>query len=170
MSAAIDKDTVHKPQETGQMNRLLFTATLLSFTLGLSAQTLPYAKKHYNLTRGVAIAGYDPVSYFDQKPQKGSTAISYNHSGVIYYFVSEANKAAFVKNPALYEPQYGGYCAYAIADGDKVKVDPLTYKIIDRKLYLFYNFRGTNTLELWNKNEKSLLSNAQKRWSEIIRK
>jgi len=108
VSAAIDKDTVHKPQETGQMNRLLFTATLLSFTLGLCAQTLPYAKKHYNLTRGVAMAGYDPVSYFDQKPQKGSPAISYNHSGVIYYFVSEANKATLQRIRPFMNHSMGG--------------------------------------------------------------
>lgn len=136
----------------------------------VQAQNLPYAKKHYNLENNVAIQGYDPVSYFtENKAEEGKKFISYSHGGVVYYFVNESNKKAFIENPTKYEPQYGGYCAYAMADGEKVRIDPETFKIIDNKLYLFYNFRFTNTLKLWNKKENELLPKSEVEWAKIIK-
>ena len=131
-----------------------------------------YNKEHYNLKKELAIQGYDPVAYFmENKAVKGSEKYSFKTpKGITYQFISEANKKAFEKDPQQYEPQYGGYCAYAMAYGDKVKIDPETYQITDGKLYLFYNFGRTNTLLKWNKNEAKLLVDANKEWSEIIRK
>lgn len=155
--------------ETNTMKQVIFLLLLIS-SWQLSAQHLPYAKKHYNLQKGMAIQGYDPVSYFKaNSAEKGKESIVYNHNGIVYYFSSQANKQAFIENPAKYEPQYGGYCAYAMADGDKVKIDPETFKIVDGKLYLFYNFRLTNTLKLWNKEETELLPKAEMEWLKIIK-
>lgn len=153
------------------MKHLLWIPILFLASSGLSAQQgLLYAKKHYNLEKNLAIQGYDPVSYFTKnKAEEGKKSIFYSHQGVIYQFGSEANKELFQENPAKYEPQYGGFCAYAMADGEKVRVDPETFKIIDGKLYLFYNFRFTNTLKLWNKEEGVLLSKAEKAWAKIIK-
>ena len=73
------------------------------------------------------------------------------------------------KNPAKYEPQYGGWCAYAMgAKGEKVSVDPKTYKIVDGKLYLFYNRLFNNTLEDWNENEAKLKNKADANWVNIF--
>jgi hypothetical protein len=75
----------------------------------------------------------------------------------------------FKANPEKYKPAYGGWCAYAMGEnGEKVKVDPETYKIVDGKLYLFYNFWTTNTLDDWNKNEKKLKEAADRNWSKIV--
>lgn len=125
---------------------------------------------HFNLNKNnVVIDGYDPVSYFNGRPQQGIEAISVEYRGVIYWFASEANKAKFNKNPVKFEPQYGGWCAYALGlEPQKVKIDPKTYKIVDGKLYLFYNFGLTNTLKTWNKEELILLPKADKNWTEII--
>lgn len=146
---------------------------VLIMLLGLIMPTMAqdtYSKKHYNLEKNVAIQGYDPVSYFTKnKAEEGKESISYTHNGVTYRFASEENKRLFVTNPSKYEPQYGGYCAYAMADGDKVKIDPETFKIVDGKLYLFYNFRFTNTLKLWNKEESVLLPKAEREWAKIIK-
>lgn len=72
-------------------------------------------------------------------------------------------------SPEKYEPAYGGWCAYAMGEtGEKVKIDPETYKIVDGKLFLFYNFWGNNTLEDWNENEKSLKSKADQNWKKIV--
>ena len=144
------------------------TISLLGLLLGLTAfgQT---STKHYNLKRGIAIQGYDPVSYFEKgRAEKGLESIQYKYNGATYLFTSSAHKQAFETNPTQYEPTYGGYCAYAMADGDKVKIDPKTFKILDGKLYLFYNFGGTNTLTLWNDEEASLLPKADKAWKKII--
>jgi len=126
-------------------------------------------KKHFNLEKGIAINGYDPVGYFTQgKPVKGSKDFAVVDEGVTYYFSSSASKEEFKKNPARYEPQYGGWCAYAMgSNGTKVEVDPETFKIISGKLYLFYNKFFNNTLKSWNKNELVLQPKAEANWQKI---
>lgn len=123
----------------------------------------------FNLDKKVAIQGYDPIGYFKQnKPVKGKKEIASTYEGVIYYFSSIENKNLFIKNPAKYEPQYGGWCAYAMGDsGDKVEINPETFKIIEGKLYLFYNAYFNNTLKSWNKNEAALKSKADTNWKKI---
>jgi len=126
----------------------------------------------YNLEKGLAIQGYDPVAYFkSNEATKGKKEISYEFEDVTYYFSSEANRDAFKKNPAAYEPQYGGWCAYAMGEtGEKVEIDPETFKILDGKLYLFYNAYFNNTLPKWNKNETALKSKADKNWNTFTKK
>jgi YHS domain-containing protein len=126
-------------------------------------------KQQYNIASdGLAIKGFDPVAYFtEQKAVKGKTAFAVSHQGVLYHFATAANKELFKKNPAAYEPQYGGWCAFAMGDnGEKVQVDPETFKILNGKLYLFYNRLFTNTLTNWNKDEKVLNSKADQNWKK----
>ncbi len=123
----------------------------------------------YNLKKGIALEGYDPVSYFDGKPQEGSEKIKVEYKGVTYLFATAANAAKFKQTPDKFEPAYGGWCAYAMGDsGEKVKVDPETFKILNGKLYLFYNFWGNNTLTDWNKNEAPLKSKGDQNWKKIV--
>ncbi|MBL7791992.1 MAG: hypothetical protein JNK77_06705 [Saprospiraceae bacterium] len=152
-------------------------ALLMSFFLFLQfqadAQSIAQRKQHFHTDKkGLAIDGYDPVSYFGQKPQKGKKDHSYQHDGITYYFVSVENKNAFITNPDKYEPAYGGWCAYAMAqNGEKVDVDPLTYKIVDGRLLLFYNRLFTNTLGLWNelkKPEAQRVTSANEHWKKFI--
>lgn len=126
--------------------------------------------KHFNLENGIAIQGYDPVAYFNNKALKGDKKYSANYMGVYYYFSSESNKNYFLKNPSKYEPQYGGWCAFAMGDyGKKVEIDPETFKIIDGRLYLFYNAYFNNTLKSWNKDEKNLNARADKNWITLLK-
>ena len=126
---------------------------------------------HVNSKNGIGIQGYDPVTYFvSQKAVTGTREISSTYNDITYYFSSEENKQRFVNNPQDFLPQYGGWCAYAIGkSGDKVKIDPGTFKILDNKLYLFYNFRGYNTLNDWDKDEANLLSQADINWQQITK-
>lgn len=126
-------------------------------------------KKQFNLENGIAISGYDPVAYFKQhKAVKGRKDLAIYNQGVAYYFSSQENKEEFKKNPSVYEPQYGGWCAYAMgSSGEKVSVDPGTFKIINNKLYLFYNSFFNNTLKSWNRNEKDLNAKADQNWSQL---
>ncbi len=125
--------------------------------------------KHFNLKKSLAMDGYDPVSYFTNKPVEGKSEFKYDFNGVTYWFASQANLNTFKRDPQKYEPAYGGWCAYAMgADGEKVKVDPETFKISNGKLYLFYNFWGNNTLIDWNKNEKELMLKADQNWKKIV--
>jgi YHS domain-containing protein len=147
---------------------ILFAALVLTTTA--SAQSADTRKKQFNLDKtGLAIDGYDPVSYFNGKPLDGKKDLTLDREGVTYRFATTADRDAFKADPAKYEPQYGGWCAYAMgAKGDKVEVDPETYKIIDGKLYLFYNKFFNNTLKSWNKDESHLKTNADQSWTKFI--
>lgn len=149
--------------------RVSISILLLLGSIATFAQTDALRQKHYNLDDGLAIEGYDPVSYFDGKPAEGKNNLTYSYKGVIYRFSNQGNLAKFKSTPEKYEPAYGGWCAYAMGEnGEKVKVDPETYKIVDGKLYLFYNFWANNTLEKWNKNEPKLKEAGDRNWSKIV--
>ena len=153
---------------TLSMFRLTIMGLMLLMTIGTMAQQNKRTEQ-FNLEKGLAIQGYDPVAYFtQQKAVKGDPRYAVNASGVRYYFATEANKALFLKNPAAYEPQYGGWCAYAMgATGEKVEIDPETFKILNGKLYLFYHSWTNNTLTKWNKDEANLKSRADKNWQKF---
>lgn len=146
--------------------------TVLFMVWQSHSQTADIRSKQFNSTNGIGIKGYDPVSYFtDRKAVKGSDNIRYTYSGITYYFASKAHKELFVKEPDKYEPEYGGWCAYAMGnDAEKVTVDPETFKIVNGKLFLFYNSFFSNTLKLWNKDEPGLKERADANWRKIISK
>ncbi len=148
---------------------------LILFSILISATT--FAQKlgkgldQYNLDKKVAIQGYDPVAYFKQnKAIKGKKELASSYEGIIYYFSSVENKDIFIKNPSMYEPQYGGWCAYAMgATGDKVEINPETFKVFDGKLYLFYNAYFNNTLKTWDKDQQNLKKKADSNWLKIYK-
>lgn len=120
--------------------------------------------------KGSGLKGYDAVAYFGAKPQKGVEAISSSYRGITYRFATKSNRARFAKDPETFLPQYGGWCAYAMAKADKVEIDPKTFKIVGGKLYLFYNGFLGNTLNDWNKKESDLQPKADAAWQKIITK
>jgi YHS domain-containing protein len=135
----------------------------------VTAQPDDVRKKAFNVKKNIALEGYDPVSYFDGKPKEGQEDIAFTYKGITYYFSSQGNLSRFKTVPDKFEPAYGGWCAYAMGDtGEKVKVDPETYKILNGKLYLFYNFWGNNTLEDWSKAEPKLKEAADRNWKKIV--
>ena len=149
-----------------------FLVTVLSFLFSMTAysQSESFRMKQYNLDDGIAIRGYDPVAYFTQnKPTKGKKDFSYTWEGVGYHFANSADLETFRANPTKFEPQYGGWCAYAMGhDGSKVEIDPETFKIINGKLFLYYNRFFNNTLKAWNQNEQKLHSQADANWQKIL--
>lgn len=151
------------------MMRLIVTVFVLGCGLIAHAQDDATRKKHFNIKDGLAIDGYDPVSYFSGSPAEGNRSLTYVYKGVTYRFANQANLAKFKANPGKFEPAYGGWCAYAMgATGEKVKVDLETYKIVDGKLYLFYNFWTNNTLTDWNKDEQKLKEAGDRNWNRIV--
>jgi YHS domain-containing protein len=147
--------------------RMVIVALLLAFSL--QAQTQNRRLAQFNLENKVAIQGHDPVAYFkESKAVKGKRDIASSYQGVVYYFATDENRMAFLRNPSGYEPQYGGWCAFAMGDhGEKVEVDPETFKIVNGKLFLFYNKYFNNTLKSWNKDEANLKQKADSNWRKI---
>lgn len=152
------------------MKKLVLLVLILVFGVS-SAQNDAKRASQYNLENKTAIQGYDPVGYFSHgKAVKGKKGISASYQGVIYNFSSGENKNAFLKNPSKYEPQYGGWCAYAMGSaGEKVEINPETFKITDGKLFLFYNAFFNNTLKSWNKDEVNLKTQADDNWKKIYK-
>jgi len=149
----------------------LFFAVLITLcgTVAIGQEALRV--KQFNVSKSVAIQGYDPVAYFTQnKAVKGNKSLAVNAGGIIYYFATADNKALFLKDWKKYEPQYGGWCAYAMgANGEKVEVDPETFKIVNGKLFLFYHSWTNNTLNKWNNDEPNLHSKADANWTKIYK-
>jgi YHS domain-containing protein len=148
-----------------------FALLALGLFLATSASAQPLLRsKEFNLSKNVAIQGYDPVAYFTQnKAVKGNSEINATADGVVYYFASQNTRALFLKDWKKYEPQYGGWCAYAMgATGEKVEIDPETFKISNGKLYLFYHTWVNNTLNKWNKDETNLQAKADANWVKFF--
>ena len=144
---------------------LIFFLIALSFTLVAQPEDAQ-RRRNFNTDNYVAMREFDPVSYFAGKPLKGVSKFHHTHKGITYYFASQANADTFKKDPAKYEPAYGGWCAYTVAStGERVKIQPTAYKIVNGKLHLFYNFSGDDRLRKWNAgNEKSMKAWADKNW------
>lgn len=149
---------------------LLFSSVAFSMKAQHPESSLP--KKHFWLTKsGVALDGYDAVTYFTGKPKKGNKAFALSHQSVLYWFVSRENLETFKANPARYVPDYGGWCSYAIgAKGEKVEPDPENFKLVNGRINLFYKDFFTNTRDDWNKDEANLRRKADQNWLEKIYK
>ncbi len=152
-----------------QTRTFLLFCVLLFGTHGYG-QSDAVRKKQFNLNDGIAINGYDPVCYFtEHKAIRGQKENSLAFQGIRYEFRSAADLQLFQKEPVKYQPQYGGWCAYAMGyDGNKVEVDPETFKIIDGKLFLFYNKFFRNTLKSWNQDEAHLHKMADANWQKTL--
>ncbi|MGC4101828.1 YHS domain-containing (seleno)protein [Ferruginibacter sp.] len=153
------------------MKQLITATLLLMGSLFANAQQA-VRKAQFNIDKNaVAVNGYDVVAYFNQgKAIKGDKKFSASAEGVVYYFSNNDNKELFLKDWKKYEPQYGGWCAYAMgAKGEKVEIDPETFKIVNGKLYLFYHSWVNNTLTKWNNDETNLKTKADKNWVNIFK-
>ena len=138
-------------------NAVFAMGFLICISTGCFAQKSPV----FNPSEG-AIHGYDPVAYFtESKAVKGDTKFTYTWNTATWYFASQQNLDAFKANPEKFAPQYGGYCAYGLADGHKAPTDPEAWTIVDKKLYLNYN---KNVQQSWKKKTQEFIEAADKKW------
>jgi YHS domain-containing protein len=113
-----------------------------------------------------AVSGYDPVSYFTEgKPEKGKSRFKLRYKSVDWYFTSRQHREMFQQNPARYMPQYGGYCAWAVAHNTTAKGDPLHWTIYQDKLYLNYDKKIQAD---WAKDKSRRVQEANSNWPKVI--
>ncbi len=122
-----------------------------------------------NLKDGVAVQGYDAVTFFDGKAIKGNEIYSTNYNDATYYFTSEANKVKFKAGPEKYTPQYGGFCSIAMSEGAQVNPNPKSFLIQDGKLYLFTRmlFGIIDAKRQWVKDPNEKRTLAENEWRSI---
>jgi len=145
-----------------------FQSFILLGLLIVSANTV-FALSPVNKTLlgGLAIKGYDPVSYFtESKPTKGNKKVELEHSGATWRFNSQQNLYLFKGDPKSYAPQFGGYCAWAVSQGSTAGIDPQAWKIVNEKLYLNYN---KSIQKKWEKDRDSLIIKGNKNWSKLLK-
>src|SRR5437016_2222917 len=141
----------------------------LLVTVGLALPALAQTRTLLNLDKtGVAIQGYDPVAFFtDHKPVKGRAEFATKHDGATYLFSSKEHKEFFNKEPAKYEPVFGGYCAYGVSRNKLVEIDVDAFQIVDGRLILQYSKSVRND---FNKDTQGNLAKAQQNWPSLVEK
>ena len=128
-----------------------------------SAQTTAIYKKAYS---DDAVSGYDTVAYFTLgEPTPGSDEFSYEYKGATWKFSSQEHMDMFIAEPEKYEPQYGGYCAYAMARGNRASAEPDLWTIHDDKLYLNLNKR---VIERWRGKKEEYIEKADAEWMTFV--
>jgi len=134
-----------------------------------AAKTTPAPLAQYNLGAGqLALQGYDPVAYFTAgKPGPGKAEFTAQHRGVTYRFASGENRQQFLAAPEKYVPTYGGWCATAMAKGEKVEIDPANFKVTDGRLFLFYKGLWGNARKDWDKDEPVQTTKADAHWKKF---
>ncbi len=150
-----------------KLKSILVLTIVALFSIVANAQTEPVDKS------GLAIGGYDVVAYFTaKKATKGNTKFTASNNGATYYFASAKNLNAFKANPTKYLPQCDGFCAWGVAEkNSKFPINPETFKIVDGKLYLFFNgdFNGKqfNSATEWNKDETKMINAVKSNWPKV---
>ncbi len=135
--------------------------------LPLQAQAPVFAATEGSLgpffaTDGLALRGYDPVAYFiDAKPVQGSPEHEWEWGGVTWRFATADNRERFHNNPERFAPQYGGFCAWAVANNYLFPVDPFAWRIVDDKLYLNANQRVQRN---WERDIPGFIEKADLNW------
>lgn len=133
---------------------------------GLSHPTTPADLEHDHAAMALAApaaGGHDLVSYFadDGPPLFGETGFNSRFEERLYLFANAANRDLFIADPLRYLPQYGGLCAFAMAQGAEVKGDPHVYRIEDGRLFFNLNPRVHTR---WERRRRDLIGRADARW------
>ncbi|MCV6593399.1 MAG: hypothetical protein OIF48_10635 [Silicimonas sp.] len=147
--------------------------TLLATPFTLLALMAPaFALDELNTSTGaslggtpLALRGVDPVVLSTLNAvSDGNAMYEISHDGASYYFASETTARQFEAEPAKYLPQYGGFCAFAVALGKKLDGDPQYADIVEGKLYLFVN---ATVFAKYKENPAETLRLAEEKWPLI---
>ena len=148
----------------------MFRALLIALTLTLLPATQAAAELRspeiYKDFRGIALKGYDTVAYhLERKPVKGKDSFAYEWKDAIWFFKSAENRDMFIADPERWAPQYGGYCAWAIAKGSTRPINPTIFRIFDDKLYLNLNMKVHKE---WLDAHGSFIAQANEKWPDVL--
>jgi YHS domain-containing protein len=151
-----------------------FTLSIAAAATALTFASQAFAGDQYIDGTGFAASGYDVVAYFDlpqnpigqsqPAPVAGDKDITAEYNGAKFAFSSEANKTAFLADPAKYAPQYDGHCAYGVSKGGKVPGNPTLWRIVDNKLYLNIT---KNVVGFWEEDIPGNIDLAEGNWTSI---
>jgi len=115
--------------------------------------------------RGVAVRGTDVVAYFAEgRPVRGQSEHAMEWAGARWLFASAAHLARFAADPAAHAPAYGGFCAWAVANGYTASTDPEAWRIVEGRLYLNYD----RTIQRrWERDIAGHIARADANWPRL---
>ena len=114
---------------------------------------------------GLAIYGIDPVAYFtERKPVAGREEFEHRFAGAVWRFDNDSNRAAFIADPNVYMPRYGGYDPVGIARGVSTAGSPDFWVVYDERLYLFYTAQAR---QAFIADPALVIASASARWAEV---
>ena len=114
-----------------------------------------------------ALNGYDPVSYFSEAPVKGDPQFSTEYLGVTWIFATQENLDRFTADPDANRPQYGGHCAYALAQSNALVFgDPEVWKLVDGKIYLNFD---KSVQQRWIKDIPGNIAKSDPNWAAKLK-
>ena len=145
--------------------KLLIAVALATSSVAVAAPAFAEDPVYTSRWSNIAVQGYDPVAYFTKgEPVEGSSEFSTKYMGAEFRFASQENLDLFLADPQAYAPQYGGYCAWAIADGKYAKGSAKHWAIVDGKLYLNYN---KSIQKKWNKDRPGFITSGDAQWNKL---
>ncbi len=120
----------------------------------------------YYAPGGIALSGYDVVAYFTEgEAVEGVADNALTWRGATWYFSSPESLMAFEMNPEAYAPQFGGYCAYAVAEGHTGPVDPDAFFVREGRLYFMHNARMLGEMQ---EDLNQIVTKAQANWPSAL--
>jgi YHS domain-containing protein len=168
-------DPVPESPVANRQRRNALTLGLLLLAGGLAARPSWAGPPPINTLKGglfggrtdTAINGYDTVAYFtDGKPVKGQDSLVHEWMGAKWKFSTQANLDRFKASPEKYAPQYGGYCAFGVAKGTLVKIEPDQFTVRDGKLYLNYD---ADVQAQWLRDPAGFIKAADARFQGLLK-
>ncbi len=146
--------------------RIALFALLVPLLTILSQPVLAFEETNKSYFGGVALGGYDAVSYFiESQAVKGDKAHGVEWKGAMWLFSSAANRRHFTASPESFAPQYGGYCSNQMSLGNLSDIDSNVWRIIDNKLFLFGHDAGRVR---WAAETKQRIADADQHWLTFI--
>jgi len=149
--------------------RTLGVAMLVLLGIGGLARGAGAADRiHTGFLSDTALDGYDAVAYHTEgRAVEGSTEHTTRWKDATWRFASAENRARFEADPERYAPRYGGYCAYAVAQGATAPGDPEVWKIVDGRLYLNVNEK---IAARWKQDIPGYIEKADANWPSVLEK
>ena len=141
---------------------VLIGAMMIIMTGELQAASLVYSG-YFSST---AVSGYDTVAYFiEGKAVKGKETYAFKYQDAIWHFKDQQNLDKFKIAPDRYAPQYGGYCAWSVSQGNHASGDPQQWKIVQDKLYLNYD---EEIQQRWLVKQDEFIQLADQKWPGVL--
>jgi hypothetical protein len=116
---------------------------------------------------GLAIDGFDPVSYFvDAAARLGRAEYEFRYRGAVWRFRNPGNQAAFAADPGDFEPRFGGYDPIAIGRGAPTPGNPEIWLVLGHSLYLFHS---RDSRDAFAAEPARALAQAEAKWPDVLK-